>query len=83
VTVQIVSFFVMRPFDSADFPMIASVRKHKKCDQKIAFHFPYRSYCCCTDKIKCPGNDTNPAEKWAMQGKVREFHKMLNGWVKN
>jgi hypothetical protein len=35
------------------------------------------------DKIKCPGNNTNMAEKWAMEGRVREFHKMLNGWLKN
>jgi hypothetical protein len=25
----------------------------------------------------------NPAEKWAMQGRVRAHHKMLNGWLKN
>ena len=31
------------------------------------------------DKIKCPGNNMNPAENWAMQGRVRARHKMLNG----
>ncbi len=35
------------------------------------------------DKIKCPQNVGNPAEKWAMQGRVRARHKMLNGWLKN
>jgi hypothetical protein len=25
----------------------------------------------------------NPAEKWAMQGRVRARHKTLNGWLKN
>ncbi len=34
------------------------------------------------DKIKCPQNVENPAEKWAMQGRVRAHHKMLNGWLK-
>ena len=35
------------------------------------------------DKIKCPGNDTNPAENRWMQGRVRARHKMLNGRLKN
>jgi hypothetical protein len=30
------------------------------------------------DKIKCPQNVGNPAEKWAMQGRTRAHHKMLN-----
>ena len=34
------------------------------------------------DKIKCPGNDVNPAENWAMQGRVRAHHEMLNGRLK-
>jgi hypothetical protein len=34
------------------------------------------------DKIKCPQNVGNPAEKWAMQGRVREHHKILNGRLK-
>ena len=34
------------------------------------------------DKIKCPGNDSNPAENQVMQGRVRARHKMLNGWLK-
>jgi hypothetical protein len=33
--------------------------------------------------IKCPGNNANPAKKWAMQGRVRAFYDMLNGWLKN
>jgi hypothetical protein len=35
------------------------------------------------DKIKCPQNVGNPVEKWAMQGRVRARHKMLNWWLKN
>ncbi len=35
------------------------------------------------DKIKCPGNDVNSAEKQAMQGRVRVQHEMLNGRLKN
>ncbi len=35
------------------------------------------------DKIKCPGNDTNPAENRGMQGRVRARHKTLNGRLKN
>jgi hypothetical protein len=35
------------------------------------------------DKIKCPQNVGTPAEKWAMQGRVRARHEMLNGWLKN
>jgi hypothetical protein len=35
------------------------------------------------DKIKCPGNNENPAEKRPMQWRVRVHHKMLNGWLKN
>jgi hypothetical protein len=35
------------------------------------------------DKIKCPGNDANPAENRAMQGRVRARHEMLNGRLKN
>jgi hypothetical protein len=35
------------------------------------------------DKIKCPQNEGNPAEKWAMQGRVRAHHKMQNGQLKN
>jgi hypothetical protein len=34
------------------------------------------------DKIKCPQNVGNPAEKWAMQGRVRARHKALNGQLK-
>ncbi len=34
------------------------------------------------DKIKCPQNVGNPAEKWAMQGRVRARHEMLNGRLK-
>jgi hypothetical protein len=35
------------------------------------------------DKIKCPQNVGNPAEKWVMQGRVRVHHKMLNRQLKN
>jgi hypothetical protein len=35
------------------------------------------------DKIKCPGNDANPAENGAMQGRVRVRHETLNGRLKN
>ena len=34
------------------------------------------------DKIKCPGNNVNPAENWAMQERVRARHKTLNGRLK-
>jgi len=35
------------------------------------------------DKIKCPGNDANPAENRGMQGRARARHKTLNGRPKN
>jgi hypothetical protein len=35
------------------------------------------------DKIKCPLNVGNLADKWAMQGRVRAHHKTLNGWLQN
>jgi hypothetical protein len=35
------------------------------------------------DKIKCPQNVGNPAEKWAMQGRVMARHETLNGRLKN
>ena len=34
-------------------------------------------------KIKCPGNNTNPAENRAMQGRVRARHETLKGRLKN
>jgi hypothetical protein len=34
------------------------------------------------DKIKCPGNDANPAENRGMQGRVRAHHEMLNRRLK-
>ncbi len=34
------------------------------------------------DKIKCPGNDANPAENQVMQERVRSHHETLNGWLK-
>jgi hypothetical protein len=39
-------------------------------------------YCGHPDKIKCPGNDMNPAENRAMQGRVRACHETLNGRLK-
>jgi len=35
------------------------------------------------NKIKCPGNDTNPAENRGMQGRARARHETLNGQLKN
>ncbi len=35
------------------------------------------------DKIKCPQNVGNLVEKWAIQGRVRACHKMLNRQLKN
>ncbi len=35
------------------------------------------------DKIKCLQNVGNPVEKWEMQGRVRAWHEMLNGRLKN
>ncbi len=35
------------------------------------------------DKIKCPQNVGNPAEKWAMEGRVRAHHETLNGQLRN
>ncbi len=40
----------------------------------------YRSH---PAKIKCPGNDANPAENRGMQGRVRAHHETLNGWLQN
>jgi hypothetical protein len=33
-------------------------------------------------KIKCPGNNVNPAENRGMQGRVRAHHETLNGQMK-
>ncbi len=35
------------------------------------------------DKIQCPQNVGNLAEKWVMQGRVRAHHETLNEWLKN
>ena len=35
------------------------------------------------DKIKCPQNDANPPENLGMQGRVRSWHEVLNGRLKN
>jgi len=35
------------------------------------------------DKIRCSGNEVNPAENRGMQGRVRARHKMQNGRPKN
>jgi len=35
------------------------------------------------DKIKCLGNDANPAENRGVQGRARARHKTLNGRLKN
>jgi hypothetical protein len=35
------------------------------------------------DKIKCPQNVCNPAEKWVMHGRVRARHETLNRRLKN
>jgi len=40
-------------------------------------------YCGHADKIKCPGNSLDLAEKRAVQGRVRARHEMLNGQLKN
>ena len=39
-------------------------------------------YCGHPDKIKCPGNNVNPAENRRMQWRVRARHETLNGWLK-
>jgi hypothetical protein len=36
-----------------------------------------------SNKVKCPQNVGNPAEKWAMQWRVKAPHEMRNGWLKN
>jgi hypothetical protein len=36
-----------------------------------------------SDKIKCHRNVGNPAEKWAMQGRVQARHETLIRWLKN
>jgi hypothetical protein len=41
-----------------------------------------KGYCGNTEKIKCPGNNTNSAEKRVMQGRVEACHKTLNRWLK-
>jgi hypothetical protein len=35
------------------------------------------------NKIECPQNVENPAEKWEMHVRVRACHETLNGWLKN
>ncbi len=36
-----------------------------------------------SDKIKFQQDVVNPKENWAMQGRVRTCHEMLNGLLKN
>ncbi len=40
-------------------------------------------YCGHMDKVKCPGNHANLAEKQAMWGRERVHYKMLHGQLKN
>jgi hypothetical protein len=59
--------------------------------KKVLHHFldpgkqveAYKGYGGHPDKIKCPQNVGNPAETWAIQGRVRVHHKMLNRWLKS
>ncbi len=51
----------------------------KCCEEQVEADEGYVGY---PDKIKCPQNVGNPAEKRAMQGRVRARHEMLNGRLK-
>ncbi len=48
--------------------------------ERVEANEGYRSH---PDKIKCPGNDANPADNRAMQGRVGACHETLNGRLKN
>ena len=56
------------------------LRKFLKPGERIEADEGNRGHPC---KIKCPGNDMNPAENQAMQGRVRARHETLNGRLKN
>ena len=49
-------------------------------DERVEADEGYRGY---PDKIKCPGNDVNPAENRGIQGRARTRHETLNGRLKN
>jgi hypothetical protein len=62
-----------------------------KIFNKVLFHFlalgervkADEGYVRHPDKIKCPQNVGNLAEKWTMQGRVRARHEMLNNRLNN
>jgi hypothetical protein len=56
------------------------LRYFLKLGERVEADEGYRSH---PDNFKCLGNNTNPAENRAMQGRVRAGHKMLNGRLKN
>jgi hypothetical protein len=55
--------------------MFSKVRTHfleLQPGKRVEADKGYRGH---TDKVKCPRNDANPVEKWAMQGRVRVRHE--------
>jgi hypothetical protein len=56
------------------------LRNFLEVDERVEADKGYRGH---PEKIKCPGNDANPAENRGMQGRARARHDMLNGRLKN
>ncbi len=56
------------------------MRNFPKPGERVEADKGYRGH---KDKVKCPVNGANPAEKQAMQGRVKACHKMLNRRLKN
>jgi hypothetical protein len=56
------------------------LRNFLKPGERVEADEGYRGH---PDKIKCPGNDANPAENRRMQGRGRARHETLNGRLKN
>jgi hypothetical protein len=55
------------------------LRNFLELGERVEADEGYRSH---PNKIKCPGNDANPAENRGMQGRVRARHETLSGRLK-
>ena len=56
------------------------MRNFLEADERVEADKGYHGH---PEKIKCPGNDANPAENRGMQGRARARHNMLNERLKN
>ena len=76
--------WIQGPYPASDYTDITNfnkvLRNFLEPGERVEADEGYRGH---PDKIKCPGNDANPVENRAMQGRVRAHHETLNGRLKN